>query len=683
MQDRYIGDNIRLIYDIIYYLQKDDRPGLLLCLDFEKAFDSLNWVFMFRVLRAFGCGPDFCKWISTFCNKIKSSVIVNGGLTSWFPVRRGCRQGDPISCYIFIMCVEIMAHMIRTNTEIKGIVIEGIENKLSQYADDTEIMLEGDEISFIETIHTIERFSDISGLVLNTGKSSAIWLGNKKNSHTVYMPHLQMEWNPTTFKILGIWFTNDLKECVKLNFEYKFLEMQLLYKTWLKRQLTPIGRVAVLKSLILSKIIYLWLLLPNPPDDILSKIQNEIYQFVWDNKNDKISRKISIKNIVEGGIGIPDVRSYINALKLTWIRKLINTKHKWRCIIQTVNEKVLLIKKLGTCLGINNNMNPFWKDVFNAYNFMGKQIKSYCLEEICSEPLFCNNNILVGEKTVFFPEWIEKDVYTIKSLLDNNGKFLSYKVFLNIYKINVNFFKYLGCINAVIMFFRRSGIQMKNCNSNKYNTGKVLNIICEHQKGAKLLYDVLVNNENKPNCCKKWESRLKKKPEWKAVFQKIQNISEISLKWLQIRIVHRILGTNIILSRTGIEQNSNCTFCKLKRENIKHLFVDCSYTKHFWNEFAEAIKSKCNNAIKCLQFSEHLIMFGCDNNIKTDLVLDLLILFAKSYIYRCKTNKNLPNFSSFLEILRRRYEIEKYIAIVKMKYNKHVQIWQNYQPLLN
>ena len=76
-------------------------------------------------------------------------------------------------------------------------------------------------------------------------------------------------------------------------------------------------------------------------------------------------------------------------------------------------------------------------------------------------------------------------------------------------------------------------------------------------------------------------------------------------------------------------------------------------------------------------------MFGCDNNIKTDLVLDLLILFAKSYIYRCKTNNNLPNFSSFLEILRRRYEIEKYIAIVKMKYNKHVRIWQNYQPLLN
>ena len=189
MQDRYIGDNIRLIYDIIDYLQKYDRPGLLLCLDFEKAFDSLNWVFMFRVLRAFGCGPDFCKWISTFCNKIKSSVIVNGGLTSWFPVRRGCRQGDPISCYIFIMCVEIMAHMIRTNTEIKGIVIEGIENKLSQYADDTEIMLEGDEISFIETIHTIERFSDISGLVLNTGKSSAIWLGNKKKfSYCLHAP---------------------------------------------------------------------------------------------------------------------------------------------------------------------------------------------------------------------------------------------------------------------------------------------------------------------------------------------------------------------------------------------------------------------------------------------------------------------------------------------------------------
>lgn len=139
-------------------------------------------------------------------------------------------------------------------------------------------------------------------------------------------------------------------------------------------------------------------------------------------------------------------------------------------------------------------------------------------------------------------------------------------------------------------------------------------------------YNVLVNNGQKPNCCRKWENRLERKPEWKTVFQKIQNISKISLKWQQVRIVHRILGTNIILSRTGIEQNFNCTFCKQKRENINHLFVECCYTKHFWNEFEEIIKSKCHNIKQSIHFSEHMIIFGCDKNTKTDVVFDLLIL---------------------------------------------------------
>ena len=77
-----------------------------------------------------------------------------------------------------------------------------------------------------------------------------------------------------------------------------------------------INRVAVLKSLILSKFIHLWILLPNPPDNLVDALQKTVFQLVWNRKQDRISRKLKVKTIAKGGVGIPNIRHYINALKL-------------------------------------------------------------------------------------------------------------------------------------------------------------------------------------------------------------------------------------------------------------------------------------------------------------------------------------------------------------------------------
>ena len=105
------------------------------------------------------------------------------------------------------------------------IFIRETEHKIS-----LKIMLEGDKNSFEETIQIIETFWEKLGLFLNAGKTSAIWLGNRRNSLIRYMPHLDVEWNPPKFKILGFWFTNDLKDCDVVNFREKFSEIRLCTK---------------------------------------------------------------------------------------------------------------------------------------------------------------------------------------------------------------------------------------------------------------------------------------------------------------------------------------------------------------------------------------------------------------------------------------------------------------------
>ena len=126
MSGRYIGDNLRLIYDLIAYLNEWNLPGMLLNIDFEKAFDSVDWNFMFKVLKACDFKKDICGQIRTFYTNIKSTVTVHGQVSQWFPICRGCRQGNPISPYVFILCVEILGIMIRENNNIKGVFINNI-----------------------------------------------------------------------------------------------------------------------------------------------------------------------------------------------------------------------------------------------------------------------------------------------------------------------------------------------------------------------------------------------------------------------------------------------------------------------------------------------------------------------------------------------------------------------------
>ena len=97
VKDRFIGETIRSIFDIMEFTAEENIPGLLVFIDFKKAFDSVEWSNLYQCLEIFNFGPDFIRWVKTFYKNIQSCTINNGMASNFFSLERGVHQGDPLS----------------------------------------------------------------------------------------------------------------------------------------------------------------------------------------------------------------------------------------------------------------------------------------------------------------------------------------------------------------------------------------------------------------------------------------------------------------------------------------------------------------------------------------------------------------------------------------------------------
>ena len=165
-------------------------------------------------------------------------------------------QGDPLSPYLFVIAVEILAAAIRASNEIKGIKLELDEYKIVQYADDLTVFL-SDIKSVQNLFKLLDLFEKISGLKVNYTKTEAMWIGSCRDKSET---PLSLKWCKTV-KALGVHFTYNKEE----SFQKKLLrQINRHKKANRSMELERLGKISIIKSLLLPKLIFIFSILPTP-----------------------------------------------------------------------------------------------------------------------------------------------------------------------------------------------------------------------------------------------------------------------------------------------------------------------------------------------------------------------------------------------------------------------------------
>nr|CAD1840688.1 unnamed protein product [Ananas comosus var. bracteatus] len=177
IKERNILDNFYTAHVLIHHLHSTKEKAALLKIDFERAFDHINWHFLLQLLSARGFGTKWIDWMTGLLASTSSAILLNGVPGSAFTCKRGLRQGDPLSPLLFILCIDVLFRMLQAASSAGHITALGIAEErilTLQFADDILLFFNGSRKSAAVIKVILDAFSACSGLKINFNKSALI-----------------------------------------------------------------------------------------------------------------------------------------------------------------------------------------------------------------------------------------------------------------------------------------------------------------------------------------------------------------------------------------------------------------------------------------------------------------------------------------------------------------------------
>ena len=257
------------------------------------------------------------------------------------------RQGCPLSALLFILAIEMLAIKVRNADIVQGISIGNPHKvvKISQLADDLTLFM-GNPKSAQTDFQLIYDFGDKAGVRLNKSKTKAMWLGQRCPIDTVF----NIPWEEHFVKSLGIYFSKHTKTSNELNWsDERVLKIKRILDLWKSRYLTYKGKILILKTLIVSRLVYTAHVILCPIS-VLTKIDKLMFDFLWGSPAVRVKRSYVTQDISTGGLNMIELKHHFNSIKIKWICRFIDdSQGKWKCFFEYWFEKIGGVQVILNC----------------------------------------------------------------------------------------------------------------------------------------------------------------------------------------------------------------------------------------------------------------------------------------------------------------------------------------------
>ena len=668
IKNRYIGENIRILYDILQYADIEQIDAYITQIDFEKAFDSVEWPFLFETLKTLNFGDNFISWIKTIYTDITACAGNNGNYSKYFKLSRSIRQGCPISALLFLLVVERLANKIRSDPNIKGIEISNEIFKLAMMADDITL-INKDQQSIINAIDIFKDFEKCSGLKLNLNKTEIIPIGNQINKNIILPIQLRkitVKHGP--FKALGVWFSLDAQETQSLNVTERLKAIVTLINIWKGRKLSLKGKITILRTLILPQIQFLFSMI-FIPELTLKQLDKIFFEYLWDNKPAKIKRSTIISPVEQGGLAMIDVYAIHSVSKCSWIRRLhdkTNSKWKTTCLNLLNIDKNMLNKNLDLQIATKCKTD-FHKQLLSSWiNMHCTDPKSY--KEITNQYILYNKLLKINKKCIlpaFFKGEDPSNIPNIRilNLLSPQNTFLSIKDFNEYNQTNITILEYNALKSCIPPLWKKTFLQNNNTIEihSTEPTVTIRNLKRTITKTtSKELYQYMILHKTKvPTAIETWINiyPFMENYDWKCIYTiPFEYTREPYLQSFQYKIINRVLNTNEKLEKWSIKPSNKCNFCH-SVDTIEHHLYQCKNSKIIWDKLENWLLT--NIQLK-LNLKECEILFGIPHSPTAHLdLINFVILMTKWYINKQRSENKELYFIELLQTIK--YKIKTYI----------------------